>query len=203
MYGGFDVYKTYLAVKLHFTTASYDYAKYEGKVNAKLDTFTNRNDRYFFHKLSKKYGPEEILDFFVANFLHDDKKWIKNLLENDGKEQFLAYRKYNGAFAYHFKSDCSSIVSDFSKRGIQFDDGLRCVGGQHPRLLQLLIQKKTFYQTAVVFDHILSYSKNWNMDIKEKVIWPKIYKKMNKLKSFMSFNETECKMIMKEVIVNG
>jgi len=203
MYGGFEVYKTYLAVKLHFTTASYDYAKYEGKINAKLDTFTRRNDRYFFHKLSQKYKQEEILDFFVANFLYDDKKWIKNLLENDGKEQFLAYRKYNSAFAYHFKSDCSFIVSDFSRRGIRFNDGLLCNNGQHPRFLQLLIQKKTSYQTAIVFDHFLSFSKNWNVDIKEKVIWPNIYKKMNKLKSFMRFNETECKMIMKEVFING
>ena len=40
MYGGFDVYKTYLAVKLHFASDSYDYYKYGGKVNAKLDTFT-------------------------------------------------------------------------------------------------------------------------------------------------------------------
>ena len=52
MYGGFDVYKTYLAVKLHFTSDTYDYYKYDGKVNAKLDTFTKRKDRYFFHKLS-------------------------------------------------------------------------------------------------------------------------------------------------------
>ena len=201
MYGGFDVYKTYLAVKLHFTTPTYDYIKYEGKVNAKLDTFTNRNDRYFFHKLSKKYKQEEILDFFVANFLYDDKKWIKNLLEHDGREQFLAYRKFNGAFAYHFKSDCGTIVSDFRNRGYSFDDGLRCVNGQHPRLLQLLIQKKINYQTAVVFDHILSYSKNWNMGIKEKVIWPKIASKMAKLKGFLNYNSTECKLIMKEVFL--
>ena len=44
-YGGFDVYKVYLGVKLHFTTASYDYIKYGGKVNAKLITFTKRKDR--------------------------------------------------------------------------------------------------------------------------------------------------------------
>ena len=31
MYGGFDVYKTYLAVKLHFTSDTYDYYKYDGK----------------------------------------------------------------------------------------------------------------------------------------------------------------------------
>jgi hypothetical protein len=201
MYGGFEVYKTYLAVKLHFTQASYDYNKYEGKVNAKLDTFTSRNDRYFFHKLSKKYKQDEILDFFVANFLYDDKKWIKNLLENDGKEQFLAYRKYNGAFAYHFKSDCSLIVSDFSRRGISFNDGFLSHNGQHPRLLQLLIQKKTSYQTAIAIDDILSYSKNWSVGIKEKVIWPKIAFKMAKLKGFLNYNSTECKMIMKDIFV--
>ena len=52
MYGGFDVFKTYLAVKNHFTT-DYDYNKYGGRVTAKLESFTKRPDRYFFHKLSK------------------------------------------------------------------------------------------------------------------------------------------------------
>jgi len=81
MYGGFDVFKVYLGVKLHFTTDTYDYIKYEGKVNCKLDTFTKRNDRYFFHKLSKQYGQTDILDFFVANFASDSKGWIGNLLQ--------------------------------------------------------------------------------------------------------------------------
>ena len=69
MVNGFDVYKIYLAVKLHFTTDSYDYHKYEGKVNCKLETFTKNNARYFFHKLGTKYSKDDILDFFVANFL--------------------------------------------------------------------------------------------------------------------------------------
>ena len=48
MYGGFDVYKTYLAVKLHFASDTYDYYKYDGKVNAKLDTFTKERIDTFF-----------------------------------------------------------------------------------------------------------------------------------------------------------
>ena len=31
----------------------------------KLDTFTKRKDRYFFHKLSTRYGQDNILDFFL------------------------------------------------------------------------------------------------------------------------------------------
>ena len=201
MYDGFSVYKTYLAVKLHFTSASYDYHKYEGKINAKLDTFTSRNDRYFFHKLSKHYKEDEILDFFVANFAKDDKKWVKSLLENDGKGNYLEYKKYQNAVGYHFRNDCSLLNDRIGRDMVSFNDVLLVSNGQHPTMLRLLIQRKINIQTAIIIDSILSYSKNWSKDINEKVVWPKIAFKMAKLKGFVKYNETECKLIMKEIFV--
>ena len=203
MYGGFDVYKTYLAVKLHFTTDTYDYYKYGGKVNTKLDTFTKRKDRYFFHKLSTRYAETDILDFFVANFLSDSKRWIGNLLANDGKDVYLDYKKRKEAFAYHFKQDCGNIASDFSRRNISFDDGFIPIRGQHPRVLRLLIQRKISYQTTIVLNHYLGFTKNWDKEITEKIVWPEISLKVTRLKPFINFNATECKLIMKEVFVNG
>ena len=203
MYGGFDVYKTYLAVKLHFTTDTYDYYKYGGKVNTKLDTFTKRKDRYFFHKLSTRYAETDILDFFVANFLSDSKRWIGNLLANDGKDVYLDYKKRKEAFAYHFKQDCGNIASDFSRRNISFDDGFIPIRGQHPRLLRLLIQRKISYQTTIVLNHYLGFTKNWDKEITEKIVWPEISLKVTRLKPFINFNATECKLIMKEVFVSG
>ena len=203
MYGGFDVYKTYLAVKLHFTTDTYDYYKYGGKVNTKLDTFTKRKDRYFFHKLSTRYAEADILDFFVSNFLSDSKGWIGNLLQNDGRDVYLDFKKRKEAFAYHFKQDCGNIASDFSRRGILFDDGFIPISGQHPRVLRLLIQRKISYQTTIVLNHFLGFIKNWDKEITEKVVWPEISLKVTRLKPFINFNATECKLIMKEVFVNG
>ena len=203
MYGGFDVYKTYLAVKLHFTSDTYDYYKYDGKVNAKLDTFTKRKDRYFFHKLSTRYAETDILDFFVANFLADSKRWIGNLLANDGRDVYLDYKKRKEAFAYHFKQDCGTIASDFSRRSILFNDGFIPPNGQHPRVLRLLIQRKISYQTAVVLDHFLGFTKNWDKEITEKVVWPEISLKVSRVKPFVNFNPTECKLIMKDTFVNG
>jgi len=202
MYGGFDVFKVYLGVKLHFTTNTYDYVKYDGKVNCKLETFTKRNDRYFFHKLSKQYGQDNILDFFVANFASDSKGWIGNLLQKDGKDVYLDYKKRKEAFTYHFRNDLVSIHTDFVRNNISFDDGFVCNNGQHPRLLRLLIQKRAAQQTIIVLDQILSFSKNWNKEITEKVVWPKISSTLSRLKPFIRFNETECKMIMKDVFVN-
>jgi len=203
MYGGFDVYKTYLAVKLHFTTDTYDYYKYGGKVNTKLDTFTKRKDRYFFHKLSTRYAEADILDFFVSNFLSDSKGWIGNLLQNDGRDVYLDFKKRKEAFAYHFKQDCGNIASDFSRRGILFDDGFIPISGQHPRVLRLLIQRKISYQTTIVLNHFLGFTKNWDKEITEKVVWPEISLKVTRLRPFINFNATECKLIMKEVFVNG
>ena len=202
MYGGFDVFKVYLAVKLHFTS-NYDYFEYDGKVNCKLETFTKRNDRYFFHKLSTKYGKDQILDFFVANFCENDKKWVGNLLQNDGRETYLNYKKIKDNFKYHFRNEFTNIVNDFSTKRISFDDGFLCRDGQHPRLLRLLIQRRASFQTIIVLDQVLSFIKNWNKQIKENIVWPKIAHKVARLKPFIKYNITECKLIMKEAIKNG
>jgi len=122
MYGGFDVFKTYLAVKNHFTT-DYDYNKYGGRVTAKLESFTKRPDRYFFHKLSKRYNERDILDYFVSNFALDGSKWVGNIVGNEGSENYTKWRKYKESFDYHFRNDCVSINNDLSNRGISFNDG--------------------------------------------------------------------------------
>ena len=59
IYEGFNAYKLYLAVKNHFTT-NYDFFKYNGKVNAKEDSFLKRRDKFFFAKLQRKYNNDQL-----------------------------------------------------------------------------------------------------------------------------------------------
>lgn len=202
-YDGYKVYKYYLGVKLHFTSKNYDYAKYEGQVNTKLETFVKRNDRYFFHKLSTRYSEDNIIDYFVSNFLANSKRWIGNLQSNDGHEEYLKFKKYKDAFNYHFRSDIVLVSNDMLSNGISFDDMFSVFNGQHPRLLRLYLQKKISIQTMVVLDYFLSYTKRWNKEITDKVVWPDTSHKIKKVKTFIEFNPTETKMILKEVIVNG
>ena len=201
-YGGFDVYKIYLGVKLHFTTDTYDYYKYSGKVNATLDSFTKRKDRYFFYKLSTKYSPSEALDFFVSNFVDDSKKWIGNLINDDGHKVYLQYKKYFQSFDYSLRNSIGNIVYDFSRKRISLDDGLLVVNGQHPRLLRLLIQRKINFPTAIILDSVLDFIKVWDKEITEKVVWPDLSRKLKKMRPFISYNKTQAKLIMKEVITD-
>ena len=57
----FNSYVKYLAYKRHFTTKSYDFHKYNGKVKANFETFRTRNDAYFFAKLANKPDYENMI----------------------------------------------------------------------------------------------------------------------------------------------
>ena len=75
IYEGFSAYQTYVAVRNHFKQESYDYFKYNGKTRVGQDSFLKRNDRYFFAKLQRKLNNDELIGFFVANFINDDSNW--------------------------------------------------------------------------------------------------------------------------------
>ena len=60
----FDAYKTYLALKNHFSKPKYDYFKYAGKSRASIESFNKRKDRYWFERISRQKNDEEIKNFF-------------------------------------------------------------------------------------------------------------------------------------------
>ena len=43
---GFEVYKLYLALKLHFTSETYDYFQYGGSAKASQKSFDQRKDKF-------------------------------------------------------------------------------------------------------------------------------------------------------------
>ena len=60
---GFAAFAMWNALKLHFTSDSYDYFKYNGKTNVSKQSFTTRKDKYQFYKLSRKYSLEDFINF--------------------------------------------------------------------------------------------------------------------------------------------
>jgi len=197
----YEAYTLYLAIKLHFTSDSYDFYKHNAKVNSTFNTFLKRNDRFFFHKLTTKYSKEEMLNYFVCNFFHNSKTWIGNLVRADGETNYTKWKKFNQAFTYNFRNDCLLVRNIIDGDRISFDDVFRVSNGQHPRLLRLLLSEQIGVQTFIILDKILSFCKNWDKEIAETIIWPEKSFKITKLKPFVNFNITKCKFIMKEVFV--
>ena len=66
---GFEVYKKYLAVRMHFNPKTdYDYFKYNGKTTAKLDSFLkDKKNIYKYGGLEKRIGLDELETLFFIN----------------------------------------------------------------------------------------------------------------------------------------
>ena len=83
---------------------------------------------------------------------------------------------------------------------LTFDELFTSKEGQHPPILKYLLSKKINFETFLILDDILKYSKRFNKDINEKVLWPKLYDRMIRYKPFLSYNITKYKMTLKNKI---
>jgi|TARA_B100000242_G_C42927778_1_gene430273 hypothetical protein len=192
---GFEVYKIYLAVKLHFTSKgrSYDFHRHLGKTTARLETFTKRRDRYFFHKLSKSYNNNTIVDYFVSNFVTNTNLWVGDIIGKTGDDNYKQWSKKIEALHYYYEQDIDYIL----EQDYKFDDLFKSVNGQHPPILKMFLSKKINFETVLILDEILSFTKQLNKNINEKVLWPKLYDRMIRYRAFLNYNLTKYKMTLK------
>ena len=192
---GFEVYKIYLAVKLHFTSKgrSYDFHRHLGKTTERLETFTKRRDRYFFHKLSKSYNNNTIVDYFVSNFVTNTNLWVGDIIGKTGDDNYKQWSKKIEALHYYYEQDIDYIL----EQDYKFDDLFKSVNGQHPPILKMFLSKKINFETVLILDEILSFTKQLNKNINEKVLWPKLYDRMIRYRAFLNYNLTKYKMTLK------
>ena len=193
---GFEVYKIYLAIKLHFTSKnqSYDFHKHNGRTTARLETFTKRRDRYFFHKLSKSYNNSTIVDYFLSNFVSNTNLWVGDIIGKTGDDQYKQWSKKIEALHYYYEQDIDYIL----ERKIEFDDIFNSKDGQHPPIVKMFLAKKINFETVLILDDILSFSKQLNKSISEKVLWPKLYDRMIRYRPFLKYNVTKYKKSLRD-----
>ena len=148
----YDAYAYYMAIKLHYERVGYDALKYNFKTNANQKAFMGRKDRFFFAKLAKKFDtPNELIGYYVSNFMHGS-KWVGDLLEN-GDDNYVKWKRYQEALKYRFSEDISTLVDYIHMKGIKFDNlFLSEDDGAHPPIIKLLIQDEISVETVVLLD---------------------------------------------------
>ena len=195
---GFDVYRTFLAMKQHFTNEKYDFFKYEGKVNAKESTYQARNDFYFFESLAKKLTPLEVKEYLLSNFVYaadTNKVWIGDIKRN-GKDKWIAWQKQNQNQRYIFQKDLGTIETHMMTRGYDFNQVFKC-DGTHPNLLKMFIREQISLETLIILDMVLKFMLHWDQQL-EDPLWTKLSLKVKKYKPFMSIPVSDYKQLLRE-----
>lgn len=181
---GFEAYKLYLALKNHFNSKTYDYFKYNGAIKAKIESFENRKDKYFFTKLSKR---KDVLGFLVSLFVYGKKDlWIGDIVRNEEQEEiFLKWKKVKESITYVFENDLDLLKEDFKENFVIEE-------GQHPHLLKLLLGEHIHIETFIILNDIIRFVPGWNKKLVDDHIWSDIRLKCKKYHPFMKYDKQKC-----------
>lgn len=192
----FNAYQEYLALKRHFVDSKYDYFKYNKKVRATVKSFYRRRDRMWFEKIARQKSDQEVVDFFVANFVScsdPESLWIGEMIK-EGEKKYQNWQKKIQSLSYYFKEESQSLFGEN-----KFEDVFNCSKG-HPILLKKHLTGKISLETMVLFEKIFSYSKNFDKKLNDPV-WETVSRRIKKYDPFLNIDIFKYRKILKELIV--
>ena len=176
-----EIYLMYCAMKAHFGKTNYNFIKYGGKSRVPRNSFFKRKDRYFFVKLSKKYKTEnEIRNYFIANFMMEQRGYVANF--ND--ENYKSWQNKQNNFYEIFKNEIKPIIKDFNSL-------FEIKKSEHPKLMKEYLGKRISLESLIILNELVEYSKKWDEQLKEDILWPDLKKLMNNYKWFLTFDKKQ------------
>jgi len=192
----YDAYKCYLSLKNHFTKDSYDYHKYRGKSRVSVQSFYKRKDRFWFERVTRQKTDQEIVEFFVSNFItctDPSKLWIGEIIR-EGETRYAEWKKRNQSLSYVFKEETQKLFD--SKK---VDDVFDCSKG-HPPVLKNYLSGNISMETLVIYDRIFLFGDKFDKQLSDPV-WETVRMKMKKYSPFLNIDVPRYKNILKEVVL--
>ena len=194
---GFDVAQVYMALKAHYSSGSYDFFKYNGRVKwLNPDRFEHHKDKWQFHKLSKLYPDREACTFFIAsNFFESGDVWIRTLFTEDAKNIYLEKLRIKESLEYLVMQDVEKIRTGMLltseqklSRIPEFKDYLTVKDGQNPALLNLAYHNELPKETIVALNAAIGFLPVWEKKIADSIIFPSFKHRCLAYEPFLKIN---------------
>ena len=194
----FEVYKYFLAMKLHFESDSYEAPKYNYKTSAKPQSFFKRRDKYHFAKLGRKFDePNELIDFFTAQFTASDKSWVGDMLQDE--EKYTEWQKRQQSLTYNFEQDINKLAEEAGT----FDDIFTILeGNNYPLVIEKYMQEEISLETVVVLDRLTGFMRRADRSITETIVWPDVSKRIRKYGLLLRFDMNRMRKVILRVFTS-
>jgi hypothetical protein len=151
----------------------------------------------WFEKMSRQKTDEEIINFFVANFVScDDPQslWIGEIIR-DGESRYKDWKKKTESISYVFKEEVNEVFT--SKN---FQQMFEIKSNRHPQILKEHLQGKLSLETMVILNNILNYKTDFDQKLQDP-IWEFVSMRILKYSSFIHTDVFKFKKILKECVL--
>jgi hypothetical protein len=194
----FEAYCLFNALRLHFTSPSYDFFKYKGKVRAKKETFDTNRSRLHFKRIARKYPDAiEYTNHLVANFVSGK--------VNEPPAYFLSLQAVYIADTWKKNIErLPEIVYQESlaikKASPDVKDIFEPKEGGHPLLLSLFYADAISLETLIVYDRLFNFRTKWNNGVIDDVLWPETERMMGRYSPFLIFDYNDARLAIKKAL---
>ena len=194
----YDVYKYYMAMKLHFESDSYEAPKYNYKTSARPQSFFKRRDKYHFAKLGRKFDdPRELIDFFTAQFTASDKTWVGDMLQDE--EKYTDWQRRQQSLSYNFEQDINKLAEG---AGV-FDEMLETrEGNNYPLVIEMFLQDEISLETVVILDRLTGFMRRADRTISETIVWPDLSKRIRKYGLLLRFDKDRMRRVVLRIFTS-
>ena len=194
----FEVYRYYLALRLHFTTDKYDAIKQRGKVRASKQAFAKRTDLIAIRKIAESYSDKDIVNFLVANFITGD-RW-GGVFDTEAKERFMNWKKRIESLSYTFEKEVSYLLLQMEKQGKSFDTIFDSSKNEHPYILKSYLRGSTSIETLVILNNFYNYVIKFDKEYNNDLMWPDISRIIKKYSPFLNVQQEKYNGILRRAI---
>lgn len=191
----FEVYRYYLALRLHFTTDNYDAIKQKGRVRASKQAFAKRNDLIAIRKVAETYSDKDVVNFLVANFITGD-RW-GGVFDTEAKERFISWKKRIESLSYTFEKEVSYLQLQMDKQNKPFDLVFAPSKNEHPYILKSYLRGSTSIETLVILNTFYNFVDNFDKEYYNDLMWPDISRIIKKYSPFLNVQQEKYNGILR------
>lgn len=187
---GYDAYRYYMAVKMHFESESYDILKYNYKTSVNERAFWKRRDKYHFSKVANKFNDvSELISFFVANFVNG-KKWVGDMLTDE--TPWTEFQKRHQSLSYTFEQDLNTLSEQVDE---SFDDLFKVTNDSpYPMVVDRYLAGDVCIETLVILYQLTKFLDH--VKVADTIVYPDVSKKVRKYATFVSPDPTKMREIV-------
>ena len=182
-----DVFKKYVAVKIHFNSDKFDYTKSKGYTkNITQNAYQKRNDKYYFEKIANRLETEEIVPFFVSNFIEDSNMWSGDMASFN--RSLMVYKNWKTRMenlGHEIQSDIRNINTFLKDNDLDFKNLIYCDEGESPILLRMYYQKLVTKETLIFFNEVFTLFDTFDKIASHDILWNSESKVLRKYGRFL------------------
>lgn len=183
----FEVYRYYLALRLHFTTDKYDAIKQQGRVRASKQAFYKRNDLLAIRRVAETYSDKDVVDFLVANFTSGD-RW-GGIFDIQAKERYMDWKRRIESLSYTFEKEVTKIKVFADKKNITFDEMFVNGKNEHSYIIKMYLRGEISIETLVIVNQFNGFVEKLDVQLSDDILWPDLSRIIKKYTPFLTIKK--------------